>query len=124
MPRTKRHDAHDPRNGTGEHDRPHGPDGEAAPHPDEAAETAASDRMRRAEEAVDRIATAVGMYTSVVGRKLLQWTARAREGFEDMWAEAQQIRARNRAAPSADGPAAEPEKAAEREHPHRRGHRH
>ena len=128
MSRTKRHDAHGTKNGADEHGhgRHHGSaEDAAAPHPDEAAEAAASDRMKRAEEVVDRIAMAVGMYTSILGHKLLQWTAKAREGIEDMWAEAQEIRDRNRiAGPSADGaPAAEPEKPAETEHPHRRGHR-
>ena len=115
MPRTKRHDPHEARNGAG--------GGDDAAHPDDAAEAAASDRMKRAEEAVDRVALAVGMYTSMAGRKLLRWAAQVREGAEDMWAEARQIRDRNRAAePPTD--TAEPETPAEPEHPHRRGHRH
>lgn len=51
-----------------------------------------ADSMRRAEETVDRVAERVGQYTASLGRKLLQWTSRAREEAEDIWAEAQDIR--------------------------------
>jgi hypothetical protein len=52
----------------------------------------ARSEMERAEEMVDRIAERVSHYTSVWGRKLLRFAARAREEAEDIWAEAQSIR--------------------------------
>ena len=54
----------------------------------------AYDRMKRAEEMVDRIGERVGYYTTQVGHTLLRWAARAREEVEDMVAEAQSLRQR------------------------------
>jgi hypothetical protein len=48
--------------------------------------------MQRAEEMADRVGEKIGHYASVVGFKVLQFASRAREEFEDIWAEAQSIR--------------------------------
>ena len=50
--------------------------------------------MRRAEELVDRMGERIGHYVSFLGRGVLKLAARAREGAEDIWAEAQEIRHR------------------------------
>jgi hypothetical protein len=60
--------------------------------PDEARRQA----MQRAEEMVDRLGERVGHYVSLLGHNILKWAARAREEAEDIWAEAQAIRQRNR----------------------------
>jgi hypothetical protein len=52
---------------------------------------AADDRMRRAEELVDRAAQRVGDLAARLGQGILRLTARAREEAEDMWAEARDI---------------------------------
>jgi hypothetical protein len=52
--------------------------------------------MRRAEEMVDRIGEQVGHYVSVFGHNVLKWAARAREEAEDIWAEAQALREKQR----------------------------
>lgn len=54
------------------------------------------DAQQRAEEMVDRIGEQVGHYVSVFGHNVLKWVARAREEAEDIWAEAQAIRERQR----------------------------
>jgi hypothetical protein len=50
------------------------------------------DRMRRAEEWVDRIGARVGEATAFLGHQLLRFGARLREEAEDIWAEAQNLR--------------------------------
>jgi hypothetical protein len=50
------------------------------------------DRMRRAEEWVDRVAVRVGDATAFLGHELLRLGARVREEAEDIWAEAQNLR--------------------------------
>jgi hypothetical protein len=54
------------------------------------------DAQQRAEEMVDRLGEQIGHYVSVFGHKVLKWIARAREEAEDIWAEAQAIRERQR----------------------------
>ncbi len=56
--------------------------------------TSQEERLRRAEEMVDRIAERVRHFVSVAGREVLRLGARAREEAEDMWAEARLIRER------------------------------
>jgi len=56
----------------------------------------------RAEEVVSRLEDTVGAYAIVIGRRLQRLAARAREEAEDIWAEAQHLRAeraRHSAAP-------------------------
>jgi hypothetical protein len=48
--------------------------------------------MARAEEMADRLGERLSHYASVIGFKIMQWAARAREEVEDIWAEAQSIR--------------------------------
>ncbi|HEY7330325.1 MAG TPA: hypothetical protein VH592_21985 [Gemmataceae bacterium] len=60
------------------------------------ADDAREEAMRRAEEMVDRIGEQVGHYVSVLGHNILKWAARAREEAEDIWAEAQAIREKQR----------------------------
>ncbi len=55
------------------------------------ADVSADERMRRAEEVVDRVAQRVGDLTGQLGRGLLWLAARAREEAEDIWAEARPI---------------------------------
>jgi hypothetical protein len=55
--------------------------------------------MQRAEELVDRVGEQVGQYVSAFGHNILKWAARAREEAEDIWAEAQAIRERQRNRP-------------------------
>jgi hypothetical protein len=50
------------------------------------------ERMRRAEEWVDRIGARVGEATALLGHQLLRLGARVREQAEDIWAEAQNLR--------------------------------
>jgi hypothetical protein len=45
---------------------------------------------------VDRWGEQVGHYVSSFGHTLLKWASRAREEAEDIWAEAQAIRERQR----------------------------
>jgi hypothetical protein len=52
--------------------------------------------MQRAEEMVDRIGERIGHYATVIGHEILRLGARAREEAEDIWAEAQHIRQRNK----------------------------
>jgi hypothetical protein len=69
-------------------------------HPDNAPQDGAAElgmrenRMRRAEEMVDRMGERIGHYTTVAGHGILWFAARAREEVEDIWAEAQHIRRR------------------------------
>ena len=63
-----------------------------------AAEESRSQTMQRAEELADRLGEQVGHYVSSFGRSVLRWAARAREEAEDIWAEAQALRERQRAA--------------------------
>jgi len=63
--------------------------------------SAADDReaaLRRAEEMVDRWGEQIGRTASSIGRTFLRWAARAREEAEDIWADAQALRARQQAA--------------------------
>jgi hypothetical protein len=60
------------------------------------ADEARRQAMQRAEELVDRWGAQVGHYFSAVGHSILKWSARAREEAEDIWAEAQAIRQRQR----------------------------
>lgn len=71
-----------------------------APHrPNESA-------MARSEALVSRLEDAIGPYATVVGRRLQRLAARAREEVEDIWAEAQHVRAqRHRAPGGGDGEA-------------------
>ena len=48
--------------------------------------------MERAEELVDGVGRRVGPVASLVGLRLLQVAALAREAAEDIWAEAQSAR--------------------------------
>ncbi len=48
--------------------------------------------MERAEELVDSVGRRVGPLASLVGLRLLQVAALAREAAEDIWAEAQSAR--------------------------------
>ncbi len=47
---------------------------------------------KRAEEIVDRMGQRMRHFSSLIGQRILGVTARVREGTEDMWAEAQNIR--------------------------------
>jgi hypothetical protein len=67
-------------------------EGDVQRHNDRAAQEAADDRIRRAEELVDRIGMRVGEVTSFLGHQLLKLGARVREEAEDIWAEAQNLR--------------------------------
>jgi hypothetical protein len=60
------------------------------------ADEARQQAMQRAEELVDRLGERIGHYFSVFGHNILKWSARAREEAEDIWAEAQAIRERQR----------------------------
>ena len=79
-----------------------GTDSKAAPATDtngtsEQAKTAGKqDAQRRAEEMVDRLGEQIGHYVSVFGHNVLKWVARAREEAEDISAEAQALRERQR----------------------------
>ncbi len=48
--------------------------------------------IERAEELVDGVGQRVGPFASLVGLRLLQVAALAREAVEDIWAEAQNAR--------------------------------
>ena len=50
----------------------------------------------RAEEMVDRMGEQVGHFASLLGLRVRRMAALAREEAEDMWAEAQSIRCRER----------------------------
>jgi hypothetical protein len=63
-----------------------------------AADESRSQTMQRAEELADRLGEQVGHYVSAFGHSVLRWAARAREEAEDIWAEAQDLRERQRAA--------------------------
>ncbi len=52
--------------------------------------------MERAEELVDGVGRRVGPVASLVGWRLLQVAALAREAAEDIWAEAQSAREERR----------------------------
>jgi hypothetical protein len=71
-----------------------------------AADEARQQAMQRAEELADRLGEQVGHYVSLFGHSVLKWAARAREEAEDIWAEAQALRERQRTAnkPSEGGP--------------------
>jgi hypothetical protein len=84
-----------------------GPEAKAAPAADangtseQQTHTASADEAgrqatQRAEEMVDRLGEQIGHYVSVIGHNVLKWAARAREEAEDIWAEAQAIRERQR----------------------------
>jgi len=53
-------------------------------------------KIRQAEEWVDQATERVGAITTQVGRQLQKFAAKAREEAEDIWAEAQHRRNRNR----------------------------
>ncbi len=55
----------------------------------------------RAEELADRMGQRLGYVTTLVGLHIRKTAARAREEAEDMWAEAQSIRASDKAVPDA-----------------------
>jgi hypothetical protein len=68
--------------------QPQSPDGAttaAAPSPTEA------DPVRRAEETLDHLATRVGDWASILGRKLVGLAAQAGEQAGGIWAEARQV---------------------------------
>ncbi len=56
-------------------------------------QASASETMQRAEVAVDQAGEAIGRAVAGAGHAALRFFARAREGAEDMWAEAQHLRA-------------------------------
>src|SRR5215469_7146663 len=60
----------------------------------DSAEHAPRPVMERAEEMADRVGERLGHFASLIGRKIVQLVARAREEAEDIWAEAQEIRRR------------------------------
>jgi hypothetical protein len=62
------------------------------------ADEARRQAMQRAEELADRLGEQVGQYVTRFGHNVLKWVARAREEAEDIWAEAQAIRERQRTA--------------------------
>jgi hypothetical protein len=68
------------------------PDATGQGRNDQATQQAAEDRIRRAEEMVDRIGMRVGELTAAFGHQLLRFGARVREEAEDIWAEAQNLR--------------------------------
>jgi hypothetical protein len=102
-PEATEHATRSRRNGT-HRARPGQANGHAAEPPPAAAEPppppAAESNVERAEEMVDRFAKKVSEVTSVVGRKLLKWAARAREEAEDMLAEAKNLRENWRSGPN------------------------
>ena len=51
---------------------------------------------QRAEQMVDEMAVRVGRWTSMAGHALVRWGARVREEAEDVWAEAQSLRRRDK----------------------------
>jgi hypothetical protein len=53
---------------------------------------AQQERIRRAEEAVDRMAERLSRWFSTAGREVLRLGERIREEAEDMWAEASEVR--------------------------------
>jgi vacuolar-type H+-ATPase subunit H len=48
--------------------------------------------MERAEKMADSMGQRIGVWTSIAAPPIMRVTARMREGAEDIWAEAQQIR--------------------------------
>ncbi len=48
--------------------------------------------MQRAEAMADRLGEKITHYAALIGFKIMQFAARAREEAEDIWAEAQSIR--------------------------------
>jgi hypothetical protein len=62
------------------------------------ADEARRQTMQRAEQLADQLGERVGQYVAAFGHNVLKWVARAREEAEDIWAEAQAIRERQRAA--------------------------
>jgi hypothetical protein len=56
-----------------------------------AEDVAAEERLRRAEEMVDRMAHRIGEAAGRLGHGLLRLAARAREEAEDIWAEARSL---------------------------------
>jgi hypothetical protein len=48
--------------------------------------------MQRAEAMADRLGERITHYAALIGFKIMQFAARAREEAEDIWAEAQSIR--------------------------------
>ena len=59
-------------------------------------EEARRQAAQRAEELVDRWGEQIGQYAAQFGHNVLKWAARAREEAEDIWAEAQALRERQR----------------------------
>lgn len=57
------------------------------------ADGAARPAVDRAEVVVSRLEETIGAYATVIGRRLQRLAARAREEAEDIWAEAQHVRA-------------------------------
>jgi hypothetical protein len=75
------------------------PNGMAGPQANESdADEARRQAMQRAEELADRLGEQVGQYVAAFGHSVLKWVSRAREEAEDIWAEAEAIRQRQRAA--------------------------
>jgi hypothetical protein len=60
------------------------------------AEDARRQAFERAEELADQWAEQISQYTATLGQNILKWASRAREEAEDIWAEAQAIRERQR----------------------------
>lgn len=67
-----------------------------SPRSETAADEARHKTMDRAEELADRLGEQVGHYVSLFGHSILKCVARAREEAEDIWAEAQALRERQR----------------------------
>ena len=80
--------------GAGAHEEANGESNGAAG----AARSSSQERIRRAEELVDRMAERVGNAAGWLGHGLLRLAARAREEAEDTWAEARSL-SRGEAAP-------------------------
>jgi hypothetical protein len=81
----------------------HNSNGTAAGHAEPAAngEPAAAaptpgNRMERAEILADQLARRVAAATAIVGRGFFRFTARLREEAEDVWAEAQNLRKKDK----------------------------
>ncbi len=63
------------------------------------AEKPGQSATEKAEALVDRVGERVGLLAAVAGLQVMRTTALLREGVEDMWAEAQNIRLQRRGKP-------------------------
>jgi hypothetical protein len=74
---------------------------DAAPEPSDANEPSTFDRV---EEMMDEFGKKVGGLTSKLGQGLYLFGAHIRENLEDVWAEANELRKKNRSEPPASPP--------------------